>query len=154
MALFWIKFSSGKAHWFGLATTQLCKPNSLLPSIHLLLEDVLELMPLTIGWRIISVERNENWCGQLCKCSIYQYTKHSHNHPAGLLQPLPILAGVWQDLSMDFVEGLPKFEGYCYPGHRWQTHQVCSFHSNEASLYCSYSGSAFLRQYCQTTWYS
>lgn len=46
------------------------------------------------------------------QCSICKHTKHSHDHLAGLLQPLPIPAGVWQDVSMDFVEGLPKSEGY------------------------------------------
>jgi hypothetical protein len=46
------------------------------------------------------------------QCSVCQQAKHSHSHPTGLLQPLPILDGVCQDLSMDFTEGLPKSEGY------------------------------------------
>ncbi|WVZ52625.1 LOW QUALITY PROTEIN: hypothetical protein U9M48_003668 [Paspalum notatum var. saurae] len=51
----------------------------------------------------------ENFVKQCLTC---QQAKHSLSHPAGLLQPLPIPAGVWQDLSMDFIEGLPKSEGY------------------------------------------
>jgi len=46
------------------------------------------------------------------QCSICQHAKHSLQHPMGLLQPLPIPAGVYQDLTMDFIEGLPKSEGY------------------------------------------
>lgn len=46
------------------------------------------------------------------QCATYQQAKHSLQHPMGILQPLPIPKGVWRDLSMDFIEGLPKSEGY------------------------------------------
>jgi len=46
------------------------------------------------------------------QCAICQQAKHSNTHPACLLQPLPIPKGAWQDISLDFVEGLPKVDGY------------------------------------------
>ena len=46
------------------------------------------------------------------QCSVCQLSKHNNSHPMGLLQPLPIPEGVCQDLSMDFIEGLPKSQGY------------------------------------------
>lgn len=58
-------------------------------------------------WKGLKVDV-ENFVKQ---CSICQQAKHEHSHPAGLIQPLPIPQGAWQDLSMDFVEGLPVSDG-------------------------------------------
>ncbi|KAK9676740.1 hypothetical protein RND81_11G097100 [Saponaria officinalis] len=44
-------------------------------------------------------------------CHTCQKNKPLLRPPAGLLQPLPVPDAIWTDISLDFVEGLPKFQG-------------------------------------------
>ena len=42
------------------------------------------------------------------ECSVCQENKHLATTPAGLLQPIPLPAHVWDEITMDFIEGLPS----------------------------------------------
>ena len=42
------------------------------------------------------------------KCFECQQVKTEHQHPAGLLQPLPIPSWKWEIISLDFIIGLPR----------------------------------------------
>jgi len=47
------------------------------------------------------------------ECDIYRRVKASHLRPAGTLQPLSIPEWKWEDISMDFIVGLPRTQkGY------------------------------------------
>jgi len=48
----------------------------------------------------------------LKECDVYQRFKSDCMKPASLLQPLPIPTTIWTDVSMDFIEVLPRSNGY------------------------------------------
>ena len=45
-------------------------------------------------------------------CLVCQQDKLEQKSPVGLLEPLPIPDRPWESVSMDFILGLPKAEGY------------------------------------------
>jgi hypothetical protein len=58
------------------------------------------------------VEQDRRLVGDFVRsCSTCQRNKSVSLQPAGLLQPLPIPSRLWADISMDFIEALPKVHG-------------------------------------------
>ncbi|MCF8701926.1 DDE-type integrase/transposase/recombinase, partial [Corynebacterium sp. MC-10] len=45
-------------------------------------------------------------------CLVCQQDKVEQRHPGGLLEPLPVAQRPWESITMDFITGLPKSEGY------------------------------------------
>ena len=44
----------------------------------------------------------------VAQCDVCQRVKAEHQKPAGFLQPFPIPVWKWDEIGMDFVNGLPK----------------------------------------------
>jgi len=65
--------------------------------------------------RLTSVFYWQGACAQIKEylqgCDTCQLNKSELTLPTGLLQPLPIPTSIWSDISMDFVVGLPNFQG-------------------------------------------
>eukprot|EP00253_Pinus_taeda_P021602 PITA_21602 len=64
---------------------------------------------------ITALRKEYYWLGMkkyvadyLARCLEFQQIKAEHQHPAGLLQPLPIPEWKWENISMDFIMDLPK----------------------------------------------
>ena len=45
------------------------------------------------------------------ECSICQQNKYLATTPSGLLQSISLPAQIWDEVTMDFIEGLPRSEG-------------------------------------------
>jgi hypothetical protein len=50
----------------------------------------------------------EDFMCHIRECATFQENKDEHTHPAGLLQPLPILDHKWESISMNFITGFSK----------------------------------------------
>ena len=44
----------------------------------------------------------------VARCAICQQVKAEHLRPGGFLQPLGVPTSKWEDVTMDFVMGLPR----------------------------------------------
>lgn len=64
------------------------------------------------------IRANFYWTGKrrtvrefIVACDVCQRHKSEQCAPTGLLQPLPVPNQVWEDISMDFIDGLPASKG-------------------------------------------
>lgn len=48
----------------------------------------------------------------VAECDVCQRQKYSTMAPSGLLQPLELPTAVWSEVTMDFIDGLPRSDGY------------------------------------------
>ncbi|KAF3650198.1 hypothetical protein FXO38_17280 [Capsicum annuum] len=71
-----------------------------------------------IAWSFLRLSSNFFWLGMrkdvkqfVLQCQVFQQMKDTHSKPAGLLLPIPIPVSIFEDISMDFITGLPPSQG-------------------------------------------
>lgn len=47
----------------------------------------------------------------ILRCSNYQHTKYVTQKPFGLLQTIPPPFSPWEDMALDFITGMPNYQG-------------------------------------------
>ena len=112
-----IKGYSLNENEFLLFKDKLYVPN--VPKVKLLILDEIHKTPYSghLGYqKTITMLRKEYFwpnmktevAKYIARCLECQQVKNEHQHPAGLLQPLPIPSWKWEVISLDFITGLPK----------------------------------------------
>jgi hypothetical protein len=91
----------------------------------------------------------------VCACVICQRNKTELLRPGGLLHPLPVPSAVWQDISLDFVEGLPKgCREVSDPHGGGQVLQVRALYRLEPPIHGRVCGACVLCRDCHASWHS
>ena len=88
----------------------------------------------------------------VARCDTCCRVKAIHMKPAGLLQPLSVPSWKWDDISMDFISGLPttqKGHGNCGSSYQDRSFLTCQDNLSTTSIcrevYC---------RNCEVAWYT
>jgi hypothetical protein len=73
-------------------------------SIHPVCTKMYKDLKIRFWWE----KMREDIAEYVARCDTCQRVKAEHQRPAGLLQPLEIPTWKWDDISMDFIVGLPR----------------------------------------------
>jgi hypothetical protein len=80
------------------------------------------------------------------QCAVCHQAKHTNTKPAGLLQPLPPPVAPWQEINMDFIEGLPLSDGADVTLIVVDRLTKTALYSSMAPLYSSFCGKGIYGQ--------